>query len=341
MKRFAVTPLAGFLAWAFAISLASGVLATQAAAQGSQEERLQRLEEHMLDLNSMIGTLQSLVNQNAAGAGTAMTPPEVPMAQPGAFSAGDGQRLDAMETQIRALTGQIEQMSQQISRLQGGNGADQLPSQQGLRGAYPDQQQQTFTLPDQGSSFGQASGQPDNAGQQQAYGTQSYGASQPDIYGNQPSNPQASPQGNPWQQNTTSEPPQVAAVPSADSQAAYETAYNQLLRREFSAAEEGFREFLRAHPNDPLAGNAQYWLGETYYVRGQFREAADSFLAGYRNYRNSDKAPANLLKLGMALHRLGEKDAACSTFSELGSKFPDAPSHLKQRASAERERSGC
>ena len=65
-------------------------------------------------------------------------------------------------------------------------------------------------------------------------------------------------------------------------------------------------------PNDPLAGNAQYWIGETYYVRGQYKNAADAFLKGYKKYKSSEKAPDTLLRLGMALAELGQKDAACS-----------------------------
>lgn len=349
MKRFALMPLAALLVVPLAFGIAGDASAQQ---QASQEERIQRLEEHLLDLNSMIATLQSLVSQGGVASPAGMAPPQVPTAQPGAMSGGADQRIMALETQIRALTSQIEQMGQQIAQLQASAGGGQLPSQPDLRGSVPDQQQ-GLALQDQGNSFGQTSVQP-NAGYRQqtyqppqpAYDSQqpyagqqpSYGGQQQDIYGANPSQPQS---GNPWAQRLQQTQPRVAALPSGDSQAAYDTAYNHLLRRDFAAAEEGFREFLRQYPNDPLAGNAQYWLGETYYVRGQFREAADSFLAGIRNHGNSDKAPANLLKLGMSLHRLGEEQAACSTFSELESKYPNAPSHLKQRAAAERQRSGC
>ena len=85
----------------------------------------------------------------------------------------------------------------------------------------------------------------------------------------------------------------------------YETAYGYLLQRDYGAAEAAFDEFLRRHPNDPLAGNAQYWLGESLYVRGQYRAAAGAFLKGYQTYARSAKAPESLLKLAMSLQRLG------------------------------------
>lgn len=345
MTRFALTPAAGLLALLLAAAAPEGARAQQQqGGEASQEERIQRLEEHLLDLNSMIGALQSLVSDRGGNSGA----PTPPVAQPGGMPGGSDQRLDILETQIRALTGQIEQMNEQISRLQAVAGGGQPPGEQSLRGPFdaPRTQppgQQGLMPPGQNDGFGQTTVQPNESGRQQAYGQQPYDGGRQDGQGAPPAQPPANSGLMPWQQERGAavEQPQTAAVPGPDNQAAYETAYNQLLRRDYSSAEEGFRSFLRDHPNDPLAGNAQYWLGETYYVRGEFRAAADSFLAGYRNYANSDKAPANLLKLGMSLHRLGEQDAACAAFAELSDKFPNAPSHLKQRAASESERSGC
>ena len=112
-------------------------------------------------------------------------------------------------------------------------------------------------------------------------------------------------------------------------------------RRTIGAAEAGFEDFLKRHPNHQLAGNAQYWLGETFYVRGQYRAAAAAFLKGYQTYTRSPKAPESLLKLAMSLQRLGQKDAACSSYSELATKYPNPPAHVKSIAQAERQRSGC
>ena len=131
------------------------------------------------------------------------------------------------------------------------------------------------------------------------------------------------------------------AKPELNPKQLYETAYGYLLQRDYGAAEAAFDEFLRRHPNDPLAGNAQYWLGESLYVRGQYRAAAGAFLKGYQTYGKSAKAPESLLKLAMSLQRLGQKDAACSSFSELTTKFPSAPAHVKTTAQTERQRAGC
>ena len=88
-------------------------------------------------------------------------------------------------------------------------------------------------------------------------------------------------------------------------------------------------------------GKAQYWLGETYYVRGQFKDAAEAFLKSYKQYQAGEKAPDSLLKLGMALGELGQKDAACSTLNEFGAKYPGADSQLQGQVRGERIRLGC
>ena len=90
-----------------------------------------------------------------------------------------------------------------------------------------------------------------------------------------------------------------------------------------------------------MAGNAQYWLGETYYVRGQFREAAVTFAEGFQRYPDSPKAPDNLLKLGKSLAALGQSADACGTFAELVTRYPQAPATIHQQAATEQQRLSC
>ncbi|MGI9409861.1 MAG: tol-pal system protein YbgF, partial [Hyphomicrobiaceae bacterium] len=130
-------------------------------------------------------------------------------------------------------------------------------------------------------------------------------------------------------------------VSGDDPQQIYEAAYGLLLQQEYGAAQQAFADFVGKFSKHALAGNAQYWLGETYYVRGQYKDAAGAFLAGYRKFAASAKAPDSLLKLAMSLDRLGQKSAACSSLGELGAKFPGAPSHVKRRALQEQRRLRC
>ena len=98
---------------------------------------------------------------------------------------------------------------------------------------------------------------------------------------------------------------------------------------------------LVSFPAHKLAGNAQYWLGETFYVRRQFKQAAEAFLAGYTTYQESTKAPDSLLKLGMTLAAMGQKKTSCDAFKELAVKFPQAPQAIAKRVQIEKARVGC
>jgi len=120
----------------------------------------------------------------------------------------------------------------------------------------------------------------------------------------------------------------------------YERSYESLLRRQFADAESGFRTFMQKYGDNSLAGNAQYWLGETYYVQGDYRQAAQSFLKGYREYPKGRKAADSLLKLGLSLNRLGQKEQACAAFGQLGGQFPKA-AEARKRAQTEAKRAGC
>jgi tol-pal system protein YbgF len=127
---------------------------------------------------------------------------------------------------------------------------------------------------------------------------------------------------------------------SGDPEVVYERSYESLLRRQFNDAEIGFRGFLEQHRDHSLAGNAQYWLGETYYVQGDYKQAAQAFLSGYRDFPKSRKAADSLLKLGLSLNRLGQKEQACAAYMQVGSQFPKAV-EARKRAQSEIKRAGC
>ena len=127
---------------------------------------------------------------------------------------------------------------------------------------------------------------------------------------------------------------------TGDPEAVYERSYESLLRRQFNDAEVGFRSFLDRHRDHSLAGNAQYWLGETYYVQGDYKQAAQAFLSGYRDFPKSRKAADSLLKLGLSLNRLGQKEQACAAYMQVGSQFPKA-AEARKRAQSEIKRVGC
>ncbi|MCI0431833.1 MAG: tol-pal system protein YbgF [Rhodospirillales bacterium] len=130
-------------------------------------------------------------------------------------------------------------------------------------------------------------------------------------------------------------------LPTGSPEEQYQYAWGLLRAQDYAHAEAALRAFVARHPQHTLAGNAQYWLGETYYVRKDYRQAAVAFAEGYQQYPNSAKAPDNLLKLGLALAQIGEKADACEAFAQLDRQFPTAQQSLKDRALRERQRLGC
>lgn len=135
------------------------------------------------------------------------------------------------------------------------------------------------------------------------------------------------------------EPPRTTDLPP---QQQYDAAMQLLRAGDYAGAERGLQLFLELNPDHALAPNAAYWLAETHYVRKSYAEAAAAFARNYRTYGKDDtKAPDNLLKLGMSLEGLQETDKACRTFAELAKEFPNAPAHIQQALSRERERAEC
>lgn len=135
--------------------------------------------------------------------------------------------------------------------------------------------------------------------------------------------------------------PSVAATAPGDPQIGYRTAEASLSRQDYAAAEMGFREFLQSHPRDKLAPDATYYLGESYFFRGRYREAAEQYLKLTTTYAASPRAPEGMLKLGMSLEALGARDQACATFAETIRKFPDAGPDVKQGVNRARARANC
>ena len=288
--------------------------------------RLTRIEEKLGDLQVLVGTLESFVRSKPG----AVLPQEAAGAGAGQAQSGDlGPRVDALETQIGALTSQLEQIGQQLSALKAQKGA-QTPAPLPPSNPAPVHQDEAETAPD--AALATTTGGAGDMGDT--------GDSKARWYGPRPGENEATPLSPPGDGGAASQS-MMAALPEADAQSLYERGYGALLQQDYAGAEAAFRQLIEGYPKDPLAGNAQYWIGESWYRRGQYKNAADAFLKGYKKYKSGDKAPETLLKLGMSLAALGQKDAACSTFGELKSKYPSAPEEVRDEANAERKKTGC
>jgi tol-pal system protein YbgF len=133
----------------------------------------------------------------------------------------------------------------------------------------------------------------------------------------------------------------AGALPAGTPKVQYDFAYGLLQQFRIPEAERAFVEFLAKHPNDELSHNARYWLGETYYARSQYQQAAETFLDAYQKAPQGPKAADNMLKLGMSLGRLERKQEACATLAGIPQLFPTAAATLRDQASAERKRLAC
>ncbi|RVU33784.1 tol-pal system protein YbgF [Hwanghaeella grinnelliae] len=378
------------VAVALAVAISGGVVltaVTPAFAQDSSiSQQLQRLRRDITDLQRTVFT-------GATPPADAVAAAQAPSAESAQATARLQLRIQALEREIRTLTGRIEETGFQLNSIS--NRLDKLVSDVDFRlqalergtpvqgqvgavqqpGAVPSSAAQQSapvgTIAQSGTqtgttvitSQGSVSNQPAQAAggvqpgaqvlgqvsqtqlqQSQAGGTVTPSASQPQVAATQPAAPPpAPPAAAPGPAPVNSAAPQTAnraTLPPGSEKEQYQYAYG-LLRQDLEQAEGAFKAFLDEHPEGPFAGNAMYWLGETHYARSNFRDAAAVFVDAYTNFPKSPKASASLLKLGMSLGQLGKKDAACASFAELKTKYPNSDSRVLERADAEAGKVGC
>ncbi len=294
--------------------VAALALAPAAQAQGNDvRERLSRLER---DLNM----LQRQVYGGGYGEQRA------PGARPN-LAVHNEIRMQQLEGEMRRLTGRIEDTMNAIKELR--QRVDALANAVGERSGKV------------AAASGAAA--PSAAPPNQGPGP---GTLAPPVHwrspgaGLTPPRPAAAEQKN-ASSGEASTPPGSGMLPGGRALAEYSHAFGLLKAADYSGAARAMQAFLEAHPKDPLAGNAQYWLGETYYVRGRYDDAAAAFATGYKNYPHGAKAPDDLLKLAMSLARANRKQNACVAFAQLHQSFPHPGSAIAERARAEEKRLGC
>ena len=135
--------------------------------------------------------------------------------------------------------------------------------------------------------------------------------------------------------------PTPGPTPGGNGEQLYNEAFKKLQDGDYAGAERGFKSFLASNPRHPLAGNAQYWLGETFYARRDYPSAMTAFAEGYKTYKSSAKGPDNLLKLGVTLAQMGRKQDACAMFAKFSQDYPRATDLQRRRVDQERQKNGC
>jgi tol-pal system protein YbgF len=130
-------------------------------------------------------------------------------------------------------------------------------------------------------------------------------------------------------------------LPEGTEEKQYEFATSFLKVGDYNTAERAFREFVTTNPKHKLAGNAQYWYAETFRIRQLYTDAATAYLEGYQKYPKGEKAPINLLKLGVSMVQIGEKEQGCKMIEGVEKQYPKANQSVLQKAKYESKKFEC
>ena len=130
-------------------------------------------------------------------------------------------------------------------------------------------------------------------------------------------------------------------LPNDTPEKQYEFATSFLKVGDYSTAERAFREFVKTNPEHKFAGNAQYWYAETFRIRQLYTDAATAYLEGYQKYPKGEKAPINLLKLGVSMVQIGEKKQGCKMIEGVEKEYPKANQSVLQKAKYESKKFEC
>ena len=288
--------------------------------------------------------------------------------------ANDTYRVQQLEEQLRQLNGRIEEMSFQLLQMQETIRKAQEDNEfrfQELEGKKPSApaapkkkaeadipssggQDDVATIIETPSQGGASMGGTPGAGQtataprtNAAPGETTLGSIELDqrgmpIGGSLNSNAQNSagvPPGVETGRSSSPDPVNTAALTSEND--IYQAAYSHVLSGDYKAAEKGFEQYIQGYPKGAKAADANFWLGEAQYSQGKFTDSAKTFLNAHQTYSKSPKAPEMLLKLGMSLAALDNKETACATLREVPKRYPSASKTVLGKVTSEQKRLSC
>jgi tol-pal system protein YbgF len=300
-----------------ALLLAVALPAVARAQDANTQARLDRLER---DLNM-------LQRQVYRGAPTAMPSPGAPPGG-GSMTAADVEiRMERLEAQMRDLTGKVEEI---------GNGLEQL--KQRVEQINSDLDVRFSQMSGTASAAPPPRGAPDSG---RLAAAPAPGSIVPPPSGGGGLNPIFGTLSPPGSGPSRPPPADTEPLPGGSVNEQFNHAFGLLKEADYAGAEEAFQAFIQAHPNDPMAGSAQYWLGESYLREEKYKDAASAFAEGYKRFPKGPKAAETLLALGVSLARSDQKKSACVVLSQLDHEFPNSSSAVKAHAAAEKKRIGC
>ncbi|WP_058600807.1 tol-pal system protein YbgF [Aureimonas ureilytica] len=290
------------------------------------------------------------------------TAPPVLMAQMGDSSV----RISQMEEEMRRLTGKVEELSFLVLQLQeqlrktqednefrfqdlekGGKsgGASQTTPQRRSEAqpalpaaGAPASEASSRVASATPSTMNEGAARPTpsaSAAPASAQGGDEIGALIGEGFGNESAKPAAAPAAAP-QPNV-----KTASIKANGPGELYGLGYNHMLSGDYALAEQTFRQYTQTYPNSGDAADAQYWLGESLYAQAKYREAAEVFLNAQKAHPQAPKAPEMMLKLGMSLVHLDNRETACITYAEIGKRYPTMSANVKRKLQAEEKTARC
>ena len=245
------------------------------------------------------------------------------------------QRMDALEENMRTLTGEVERL--RFER-------DQLRAEiQGMSGTIAGLEGIAALASRMQSHLDEA----DRVARQPAP-AQSYGSPYSSTV-------TSDPYFAPAPSTTTAQPNAVSPAPSFGEQviAAQEfgaqnnvddlpqMGKTKLSEGDFLGAQTAFKQYLDINPNAPNSGEVSYWLGESYFVRGGYADAADAYISSMRKDPQGQLAPKAMVGLAATMRELGKKTEACNALGSLTVQYPNASADVREQARIESARTGC
>ena len=238
-------------------------------------------------------------------------------------------RVGQLEEQIRTLNGRIEEMSYQL-----------LQMQEQLRKTQEDNE---YRFQDLESGKGKASGKSGALDKPVDGGTADRQTASNAVPADQTAGADAATGGDalPGVDDNLPQASQSSTASLDKPEDLYQSAYGHVLAGDYQVAEREFRDYLDIFPNSEKAADANFWLGEAQYSQGNYNDAAKTFLNAHQTYGKSKKAPEMLLKLGMSLAALDNRETACATLREVTKRYPNASKAVKSKVSSEQSRLSC
>lgn len=302
----------------------------------AQSVELNEVRNELARLQREVSALRRQIARSGASGGNRNTPRSIGGELPPTLAARMEVRLSQLENQVNRMTGKIEEINHGIRQL--GEKLDKTVSDIEIRLSALEKGKPVARGARTGGSERRTARRGDSerrGGAGRQGGTGAAGGAAGGTTGGA---------GGGAAGGTTGAPDggeQLAKLPEGKPAEQYQYAMSLLRRGNHEKAAGALKAFIRRYPNGTLTGNAVYWLGESYYVRGQYREAAIHFAEGFKKFPKSPKASANLLKLGMSFGKLKKRREACASLYELRRRYPKAPAYIRRRAAGEQRRLRC